>query len=102
MGITKDENRQMENCSFTPETDKRIIEGYIGGRAAMVKELSRLGFSRDAIVERAKVLGLTDNFVKQCRLAGVDIAVRTCLRCDETFASIGPYNRICQRCKRGS
>jgi hypothetical protein len=32
--------------------------------------------------------------------SGKDSArLRRCLLCGETFASAGPYNRICKRCK---
>jgi hypothetical protein len=88
-----------EAVSFTPEVDKWIIEGFLGDRASMLKELSEAGFDRRAIFERAKELGLTDEFIKQCHLTGVDVALRKCLRCDEIFASMGPHNRICRRCQ---
>lgn len=95
----EDKMSGVENLPFTPKVDKRIIEGFLGNRGAMMEELSKAGFSRRAVLERAKELGLTDNFVKQCRLSGVDVALRQCLRCDEIFASMGPHNRICRRCQ---
>lgn len=94
-----DRQGRCESVCITPEIDKRIIEGCLGDRALMMKELTDAGFERRSILERMKYLGMTDDFIKQCNLTGVDVALRRCLRCDEFFASMGPHNRICRRCQ---
>ena len=88
--------------SFTPAIDKRIIEGFLGDREAMINELSRSGFNRPRIPERARNLGLSDHFIKNFHRSGTDVAdvaVRRCLKCNEPFASMGPHNRMCRRCQ---
>ena len=100
-----DDQSKSKAVSFTPEIDKRIIEGFLGDQEAMMKELSRSGFSRSAILEREKKLGLTVQFIKNCQLIGTDVgdvAVRRCLGCNEPFASLGAHNRMCQRCQARS
>ena len=34
------------------------------------------------------------------KLNVLDAAVRTCLSCNEQFLSDGPWNRLCDKCKR--
>ena len=97
-----DRQQEIETVSFTPEIDKRIIEGFLGDREAMINELSRSGFNRPRILERARNLGLSDHFIKNFHRSGTDVgdvAVRLCLGCNEPFASMGPHNRICRRCQ---
>ena len=97
-----DNQQKRGTVSFTPEIDKRIIEGFLGDREAMMKELSMAGFDRRAILERARNLGLSDQFIKNFHRRGIDvgdIAVRLCLGCNEPFASMGPHNRMCRRCQ---
>ena len=97
-----DNQQKREAVSFTPEIDKRIIKGFLGDREAMINELSRSGFHRRAILERARNLGLSDHFIKNFHRSGTDVgdvAVRRCLGCNEPFASMGPHNRMCRRCQ---
>jgi hypothetical protein len=97
-----DNQQKRETVSFTPEIDKRIIEGFLGDREAMLKELAGTGFSRRVVLKRAASLGLTDQFIKNFHLSGTDVgdvAVRRCLKCNEPFASMGPHNRMCRRCQ---
>ena len=90
--------RQRPSSSFTPEIDKRIIEGFLGDREEMIRDLAQAGFSRRAVLDRATTLGLTRDFLAQCKKGGVDVLVRQCLRCEQRFVSLGPQNRLCRRC----
>ncbi len=83
---------------FTPEVDRRIIDGFLGDRAAMLEALAKEGLSEKAVRSRAAALGLTREFIAQCHLGGVDVLVRKCLVCDAPFVSLGAHNRLCLRC----
>jgi hypothetical protein len=85
---------------FTPEIDKQIIDGFVGDKEAMFEELALAGFSKDEIYKRSKSLGLSSNFVAQCRAGNTAVSVRRCLNCDETFVSMGVHLRLCLRCRR--
>ncbi len=62
----------------------RTLAKEIGGTAAMHT--------------RAKQLGLTNGFIKQCRLSGTQAALRVCMNCSAHFLSWGSQNRLCRRC----
>ena len=97
-----DRQKKKGTDSITPAIDKRIIEGFLVDREAMMKELSMAGFDRPRILERARNLGLSDHFIKNFHRSGTDVgdvAVRRCLGCNEPFASMGPHNRMCRRCQ---
>ena len=90
----------MGEAHFTPDIDKRIIEGFLRDRETMLGELaSETGLSRTVILKRAEELGLNSTFVQQCRRADGSAVVRGCLRCDAWFVSMGPQNRLCKRCR---
>ena len=91
--------RKGTSASFTPMIDKRIIEGFIGDREAMIKELTGEGIGRMDVLGRAEELGLTKQFISQCHVGGVDLAIRRCLRCSKEFVSMGPHNRLCRSCQ---
>jgi hypothetical protein len=85
--------------TFTADIDGAIIRGFLDDRRALFRKLSRLGFSRGAVIDRARQLGLSEQFVKRCSVGDPDVALRTCLRCGERFLSVGFQNRLCNRCK---
>lgn len=85
---------------FSLSVDQSIIHGYLGNRRAMFTSLCSRGFSRQAITDRARELGLSDQFIKRCAVGNPDVAMRTCLQCNTTFLSMGPQNRLCPRCKK--
>jgi len=84
---------------FTPEIDKRLIEGFLDDREAILRALEQDGFGRDAIQRRARVLGLTEKTLEQVRMNRRLISVRRCLRCEKEFLSLGPQNRFCVQCR---
>jgi Fe2+ transport system protein FeoA len=85
--------------SFTNSIDGCIIKGFLDNRRAMFKKLTTMGFSRNAIIDRARELGLSDQFIKKCSVGHHDVAMRTCLGCNERFLSMGVENRLCPRCR---
>lgn len=91
--------RDKDTEHFSPEIDRQIIEGFLGDRDVMLRSLEGAGISREAIFRRAGKLGLTRDFLEQCRFGGVEPAVRRCLNCNEAFVSLGPQNRLCKRCR---
>jgi hypothetical protein len=78
--------------------DREIIAALVAEEGDGLSALFRRGFSEQAVTERAALLGLTRDFIKRCRLAGTQPALRSCVRCDVPFLSAGPHNRLCGRC----
>ena len=85
--------------AFTNSIDSWIIKGFLDNRRAMFKKLTTMGFTRNAIMDRARELGLSDQFIKKCSVGNHDVAMRTCLGCSERFLSMGVGNRLCHRCR---
>jgi hypothetical protein len=85
--------------AFDNSIDGCIIRGFLDNRRAMFKKLITLGFTRNAILDRAKELGLSDQFLKKCSVGSHDVAMRTCLGCNDSFLSMGVGNRLCPRCR---
>ena len=50
---------------------------------------------------QARALGMTNEFIKRCRLSGSRPAMRVCVMCGAQFLSSGIDNRRCRRCPRG-
>ena len=88
-----------EAPAFSAALDDSIIKGFLTDRRRMIKTLKSKGFTRDEILERARHLGLSDQFVKWCSIGNSDVALRNCLGCGERFLSVGFQNRLCPRCK---
>lgn len=86
-------------CAFTNSVDRTIIKGFLENRRAMFKKLATMGFTRSAVLDRAKELGLSDQFVKKCSVGNHKVAMRTCLGCNARFLSMGVGNRLCPRCR---
>ncbi|MEZ4270675.1 MAG: hypothetical protein R3C68_04355 [Myxococcota bacterium] len=96
-----------------PRVDRRIIEGMLGDRESLMKEMGALGFADTAVMQRAAELGLSEALIRQIRGVAADLAgdrpgrpapdsnlgARTCLSCDRIFLSTGPGNRLCMRCR---
>jgi hypothetical protein len=80
--------------------DQRIIEGLVSDDSKLFRELSLRGVNEASIREHAHTLGMTKEFIKQCRLSGSRPAMRACIKCDATFLSSGIHNRLCPRCPR--
>ena len=85
--------------AFTSSIDGCIIKGFLDNRRAMFKKLTTMGFTRNAILHRAKELGLSDQFLKKCSIGNHNVAMRTCLGCNARFLSMGVGNRLCPRCR---
>jgi len=91
--------KMVEAPMFTASVDDSIIKGFLADRREMIKRLKCKGFTRNAILDRARHLGLSDQFVKWCSIGATDVALRNCLGCGERFLSVGFQNRLCPRCK---
>lgn len=78
--------------------DQRIIDCLVAGDKEQLNALSSDGGGEAAIRARAKALGLTNEFIKKCRLSGTQPALRGCMKCDTSFLSWGLQNRLCRRC----
>ncbi len=88
-----------EGPKFSAAIDNAIIKGFINDRASMFKKLKAKGFTKNAILDRAKHLGLSDQFLKWCNIGNPNVALRTCLQCGKRFLSVGIQNRLCGNCK---
>ena len=96
--------------------DRRIIEGMLKDKDALIRTLESEGVTEAEIMRRAADLGISEALLRQVRgveaeLAGSDrlgtkgtpsrLAARTCLSCERVFLSTGPGNRLCMRCRGG-
>ena len=98
-----------------PALDRRIIEGMLRDRKALVEEMATEGWTSTAVMRRAADLGFSEAFIRQVQGVAADLAgerpgakktptalgARTCLSCDRVFLSSGPGNRLCMRCRGG-
>ena len=80
------------------ESDRQIIEALMREDTLPPWLFSRVGVDEKAIRARARELGMSKEFIKNCRLSGSLPAMRACIRCDATFLSSGIHNRLCRRC----
>jgi len=78
--------------------DGQIIAALIDTEQRLLNALYRDGVSKQLVTARAAKLGLTQEFIKRCRLTGTRPSLRTCIKCDASFLSAGPHNRLCRRC----
>lgn len=83
---------------MTTILDQQIIDCMVAGDTKQLRALAKEAGGEAAIRSRAKALGLTNDFVKKCRLGGHQPALRECMNCDATFLSWGVQNRLCRRC----
>jgi hypothetical protein len=81
-------------------SDQRIIDAIVSEEHTLLRELSLQGLSQEAVRARAGEMGITNEFIRQCRLSGSRPAIRVCVRCDASFLSAGTHNRLCRRCVR--
>ena len=98
-----------------PILDRRIIEGMLHDRKALLEELAKEGMTQAQVLRRAAELGLSEALLRQVKGVAADLAgerpgrrpmpsslgARTCLSCDRVFLSTGPGNRLCMRCRGG-
>ena len=98
-----------------PVLDRRIIEGMLRDRKALLEDLAKEGMTAAAVLRRAGELGLSEALLRQVKGVAADLAgerpgrrsapsalgARTCLSCDRVFLSTGPGNRLCMRCRGG-
>lgn len=98
-----------------PSLDRKIIEGMLEDRDALLAKMAELGVTEDAVMRRAAELGLSEALLRQVKGVAADLAgerpgrpgmpsslgARTCLSCDRVFLSTGPGNRLCMRCRGG-
>jgi hypothetical protein len=82
------------------EVDQQIVVALVDTEPALLKALYSSGLTEAVVNARAAKLGVTQEFIKRCRLAGTRPSVRTCIKCDARFLSAGPQNRLCRRCPR--
>jgi len=80
--------------------DQRIIESCVADEidAALFGELAACGVSSAAVHARARAIGVTREFIRECRLSDSRPAIRSCINCDFWFLSTGIQNRLCRRC----
>lgn len=86
--------------AFSREQDARILRGLVEDEDGLLLEMRGLGFPATAVRARASRLGLTDQVVIRCRLAGTWPSMRSCLACERRFLSTGPQRRLCKRCRQ--
>ncbi|MBN1960928.1 MAG: hypothetical protein JW841_08275 [Deltaproteobacteria bacterium] len=123
----KTDSHEFENCELPPVgneksmfkddpvLDRRIIEGMLNDRKALLDEMQKEGLAPSAVLRRAAELGLSEALLRQVKGVAADLAgerpvrrpmpsslgARTCLSCDRVFLSTGPGNRLCMRCRGG-
>lgn len=85
--------------TFTPQMDEQILRGLVEDEVELLREMSTHGHSPKAIRARATHLGLTQQIVMRCRLAGSWPSMRVCLACELRFLSLGSHHRLCKRCQ---
>lgn len=85
--------------AFTPELDEQILRGLVEDEAALLREMVEHGHPAPSVRARAAHLGLTDQIVLRCRLAGTWPSMRECLACERRFLSTGRQHRLCKRCR---
>lgn len=104
-----------KNARFDSRIDRRIIEGMLHDREALMTEMGQRGIDDEAVLRRAAELGLSEALIRQVKGVAADLAgerpgrksppaslgARTCLCCDRVFLSAGPGNRLCMRCRGG-
>lgn len=88
----------IEPTNEEKELDRRFIVAFLHPEQNLLSDLYREGLSVEAVNARAARMGLTSEFIKQCRLTGTQPAMRKCIKCDARFLSAGPHNRLCKRC----
>lgn len=88
-----------EPLDFTPQVDDQILRGLVEDEVTILGEMAAHGHSEAAVRARAAHLGLTDQLVVRCRLAGTRPSMRECLACERRFLSTGPQHRLCRRCR---
>jgi hypothetical protein len=80
------------------ELDRRFIAAFIPTDQDLLQALYRESASVEEVDARAARMGLTTDFVRRCRLTGTTPQMRTCVKCDARFLSVGAQNRLCKRC----
>jgi hypothetical protein len=85
--------------AFTPQMDEQILRGMVEDEVALLDEMKDRGHSASAVRARAAHLGLTQQVVLRCRLAGSWPSMRECLACELRFLSMGSHHRLCKRCQ---
>jgi hypothetical protein len=80
--------------------DQRIIDSCVADEidTALFGELAARGVSSAAVHARARAIGVTREFIKECRLSDSRPAMRSCINCAFWFLSSGIQNRLCRRC----
>ena len=95
--------------------DRRIIEGMLNDRDALMAELTKDGVTEAMVLRRAAECGVSESLIRQVKGVVADLAgdrpgrgalpntmrPRNCLSCERVFLSLGPANRLCIRCRGG-
>lgn len=84
----------------SPELDAQIIAALVAEDTLPQALLLRAGVGEAAVRARARDLGLSKEFIKNCRLSDSRPGMRVCIRCDARFLSTGVHNRLCRHCPR--
>jgi hypothetical protein len=80
------------------EIDRQVIAALIHTEPTLLQALYCSGITKEVVNASAARLGLTNELIKRCRLTGTRPSLRTCIKCDASFLSAGPQNRLCRRC----
>lgn len=84
----------------TARIEQRMVESMVSDDTKLFRELERRGVSEATVRAHARAIGMTWEFIKQCRLSESRPGMRVCINCDVRFLSSGIDNRLCRRCGR--
>ena len=93
-------SRIPETAWSNPDLDARIIEALVAEDTLPEALLLQAGVAEAIVRARARDLGLSKEFIKNCRLSESRPGMRVCIRCDTRFLSSGVHNRLCRHCPR--
>lgn len=79
--------------------DNDIVQGFLDDADAFLRTVALRGADVSAVRARAVAMGLSREFIKQCKLSSTRPAMRGCVKCDAAFLSAGFHNRLCRCCR---
>lgn len=95
----RDTDPDISAATLNRAEEQRVIDALMDEEGAKHSRHADTGLSWKAIKRCGRELGMTDGFIKGCRLSGSQPAMRVCVRCDARFLSTGVHNRVCRRCR---
>ena len=87
------------DSAATQKHDALILTYLIADDRGALEQLRAAGLSAHDVRARATAIGLTIDLIRRLKVSGKPATIRTCLKCDATFASSGSQNRLCTRCR---